>query len=144
MKKHLMVKPSVGIVGIAGLLGGLITVMFLVYHLNQLIWLLFIPVFIYTAVEVINVCFNRFLIFDEEGVEYSDPDRSYQMRWEDIGSIGVTNRSPGFKKWIYFALKEEPNYVTGEISQDLFVMNYRKSVINEVQKYWPNEINGLK
>ncbi|EEG76137.1 hypothetical protein [Dethiobacter alkaliphilus] len=144
MKKHLMVKPSVGILGTALLLPVFIAGIGVYYHFNKLIGFLLLLVFIYCVLEVINVCFFRFMKFDEEGVEYRTPNLSYKMRWDDIGSIGVTNRSPGFKKWIYFSLKEEPNYVTGEISQDLFVMNYRKSVIDEVQKYWSKEINGLQ
>ncbi|EEG76134.1 hypothetical protein [Dethiobacter alkaliphilus] len=148
MKTFYVTKTYIGVVGTIGMSIGLLMFIGLFSFSPdknlRLLMLLLALLAIYCLYEGVKLWFFQTIQIGKEGVEYRNPNLSYKMRWDDIGSIGVTNRSPGFKKWIYFSLKEEPNYVTGDISQDLFVMNYRKSVIYEVQKYWSKEINGLK
>ena len=151
MKKFYVVKRKYTIFAIAFLMLSLICLVCLFIYFfmdnSMLFGLIMFALWITATVETLYNCSKKIEI-TKEGVKFISFLKKYSLSWEEIRVIGISDVVfiiPGRKPVIYFSTEKEPRmYVSGDMQKENFIMaNYRKSIVDEVAKYWPHEIQNL-
>ena len=98
--------------------------------------------------SVIHQCFIKSIEISSKGVRYSTLFKTMEMTWDEIAIIGigyVPIKGPGKKPWIYFSGDRVAisTLTPRLVNERFYIMNYRQSVIDEIRKYWQNNIVGL-
>ena len=151
MKEFYVVKRSYRILTITYFLLTLIFLLFLsIYIFADDFRLLSLIMFALWTIGTVGTLYNcsKKIEITEEGVKFISLLKKYSISWEEIRVIGISDVvfiTPGRKPVIYFSTEKEPRiYVSGDMQKEDFIMaNYRKSIVDEVAKYWPYEIQNL-
>ncbi|WP_042202648.1 hypothetical protein [Paenibacillus camerounensis] len=102
-------------------------------------WSLFLVVFGYFSY------FDKRVYFNDEGVRYQSLLKNKFIRWDEVQEVGLAIYSPfSGNRSVDFLCISTQQAVTGRMliamKDHSIYMNYRKSLIPLIQKYWSGEI----
>ena len=142
-----IIKPSLIVINLTFMsLGPIIAIIIFYFNINS--WYIYSPIIILMFGSfsfVFHHCIIKRIIINQDGLEYRTLFKCVKRTWVEIKFIGITYypyKYTGAPLWIYFT-----DNCTSEgvfASSKAFVkVHYRKKIICEISKYWPNEIAGL-
>lgn len=144
MKRFYVIKPIAGSFFVFGYFGLFIMSIFLYLLIPDFIFLVLL---LGTGACFVFICYKQLfqkVIISSQGVKYETPFTSYELMWIDIKAVGVANFSflASRASWIYFSeLDKRIDNISGmKTAPGFIMMNYREPVINEIKKYWHDEI----
>jgi len=121
---------------------GIVEGMWLYASVSAILWLCVLG----AAIEYFII---RRIVITAQGVEYKSLMRHYEFGWDNIKTISIEYypmRGEGRPAWICFSTKEYPNHIPyeeKEVHKKPIVAHFRPKLINEVKKYWKQDIYGL-
>ena len=121
----------------------------LYFELPYIILIFFVSVFVLILYRVI---FSYAFYINDNGIEYIKRNKTYSMKWDSIKTIGlVKNQSPFIKRgsFVYFSTRDL-GYNTNSLGYDqnlfddnYFAIEYEKSIVKQIEKYWDKPIQGI-
>lgn len=143
MKRFLVVEPTLAIIGTIFYSISLVVPVLVIYY-YKIIGIFMLLIHLFALGNTIYKLLQTKIEISEEGVKYTTPSNQFNMRWSEIGMIGISHyiSGPRNKLSIYFSVEKEPVFYTtrGMLNEKFFIVNYRKKIIEEIKKYWPYDI----
>ncbi|EEG76136.1 hypothetical protein [Dethiobacter alkaliphilus] len=117
----------------------------LYYFERDFLGLLLLLISIAIAISIIVYILSDFIEIDESGVKYVTLFKRYEMSWDDVVTVGISDifkGRPGWSPCIYFTTDTAPvKYVMLDmIGKEFIMLGYRRSAIEEIRKYWQGDI----
>ncbi|AOY76012.1 hypothetical protein [Clostridium formicaceticum] len=143
MKKYNSVTPGTIIAGVAYMILTLIILLSFIFLVGMdILAVLILLLWLYWCSIMIFNGFLRKIHIDDEGIKSITPFKTIFISWSDIEEINVSRAYMGLRggaTFIYFSTK----YGASPRDKDATIisMRYRKSVLDEIKKYWSGRIS---